>query len=404
MEEWERILLEGRLLDETRKYGESQWGWLGKIAYSILPLVPLSQKMIKLYPTRISELIFHLMLFWRHGFYKSTMTKTFCNDILRNWSTHTLGEATVPAIRGSVLRDKKGRNKTRATFSPPAPILADIIHNSEFHTLLNNKGAQSLLQTWLGDQTITNANAYIDKLTPHQRHEIETKYPGLVFNANGYTVNITSCFLSCCNTNSLDIKRFDNSVYDRMGVLHFPDTELDEELANEVNILSRNPPPEELMLAWDWMANIQTEDILPEIPIEWKKQVSGLPRMHTRSNSMTYSFSLAFLPQHYGYLCTKDEPYPEMVLSEKALELSQLYIEDFKVGQQQISNSYSRLTRGVRQRKSKLYEEYIEKELGTNSLTTQEFSEYFHVTVEAARLQFLKRGLDSRKKKWIREE
>ena len=172
-----------------------------------------------------------------------------------------------------------------------------------------------------------------------------------------------------------------------MGVLHFPDTELDEELANEVNILSRNPPPEALMLAWDWMANIKAEGILPEIPIEWKKQVSGLPRMHTRSNSMTYAFSLAFLPKHYGYLCNTDDPYPEMVLSKEALELSQLYIEDFKAGQVQISDTYAGWKRGVRQSKNKLYEEYIRAELITNSLTTQGFSEHFHVTVEAARIQ-----------------
>ena len=403
MDDSEDILLKGRLIEETATYGESQWGRLGGIAFTILPLVPLSQKLITYFPTRIQELILHIMLYWRAGFYKSTMIKTFAEQILNstNWRVHKIGQITVPAIRGSVSIQKR-QGQVYATFVPPAPMKGEIVYNTELATLLKDKSIQASLQTWLGDQSITNSNAYIGHLDTGRRVMYTRRYPGLFFKGNSYTANIRSSFITAINTASVDIKTFDSSTYDRVGILTFPDSELDEEIAYDVNLLPRNPPPEELIKAWDFVSSITLEGPLPDIPLEWKRQMSGLPRMLSRQTGMIYAYSLALLPYECGHLCTPEEPYT-MQLSEKAFEMSQEVVEFFKTGSSRIDNDVdSLILPGKRERRNREYDEYVDTQLAEGTLTCQGFADEFSLGVEAARRQFEKRGLVRRGRNlWI---
>ncbi len=278
------------------------------------------------------------------------------------------------------------------------------MYNTEFHELLANKALQPNLQTWLGDQEVTNSTAYVGRLPPKGKAALMKKYRGLQFKGkNSYTMKVTSGFISACNTASVDVNTFDSSTYDRVGILTLPDSELDEELAAQVDILSRNPPPEGLVDAWRWMSGISIKGMLHEVPLDWKREMAGLPRMRTRQNAMTRGYSVAFLPMKYGYLATEEKPY-QMRLSKRAFELSQVYIEDFKIGQRRMNrNLYSGDFTGVRARKNKEYGEYVECEVKRGTLTCRGFAEKFKVSTEAARVQFRKRGLIPRGRRWYQE-
>ena len=92
-----------------------------------------------------------------------------------------------------------------------------------------------------------------------------------------------------------------------------------------------------------------------------------------------------------------------MKLSMEAFELAQVNNESLKFGQEKLSDDLGSWNKGGRRaQKNKAYNEYIEEHLVTGDLTTQGFADHFHVGVETARLQFIKRDLEYRNKRWIK--
>jgi len=213
------LLHKGQLLSQMADYGESLWLWLGRETFEEFTLSGIS------YPLRMSyvddpmatiyRLPRHLFLFWKRGYYKSTMIAKFLELLQPHWPTHSIGVATTESLRGSV--SGKGMNYV---FHPPGILLGNIVAIPEFHNITEIKGVGPILLDWWGTGDLSVGLVKLSSALQNQNVLDDMNKFGVKASNGRYEFHTDSVGIAACHTDTDKLRKFPPAVYDRLLVLH----------------------------------------------------------------------------------------------------------------------------------------------------------------------------------------
>ena len=326
------ILLQGELLKKTQDYGKSIWLQLGEDTFKEFTLSAISQRLAKNFQgdpiTDTLRLQRHLFLFWKRGYYKSSMIEKFFK-LLKTWKTHKIGNCTAESLRGSVT----GKSPNYV-FHVPGVLKGDLIAVPEFSGVPLIKGIEPILLDWLG-----TGNIHLELVSLSAALQINSvvstmKAWRVTPNQGGYSFHTDSLCIAANHTQTRTLNKLTSAVYDRFLVLHF-DNILTAQLAKSVikNMSNLRQNTSLLMQAWEFYGNMSVQGQLPKIKDKWIDSLPDLePRLLGKYVSTVYSHAYIMQPKRHKNVSGK---YSNLILDYKdhdfALQQIPKYIQGYDV-------------------------------------------------------------------------